>query len=263
MSEDRDAKLEEVEDQVNSYAKKGWRTIGIARSKQVDSDEEAEEAGVYFVGLLAIYDPPWEDTAATIKAAKDLGARVMMITGDQLAIAKQTASDVGMGSHILSSEGINNEALLRNNVEITDGFAEVFPEHKYAVVEALLNNGHKVGMTGDGVNDAPALKRATVGIAVHDSTEAARAAADIVLTSPGLSTIKEAMILSRKIFQKMRNYAIYRIACTLQLLVFFFLSLLIFEPQRFASASDEYFCIPVICIVIITVMNDGCILSIA
>lgn len=167
-------------------------------------------------------------------------------------------------------------------VESSDGFAQVFPEHKFLIVEILRQRGWICGMTGDGVNDAPALKKADVGIAVEGSTDAARAAADIVLTKPGLSVIINAIYLSRKIFQRMKNYVTYRIACTIQLLLFFFISVLLFHPDscQFShfiplkgdcpyqnnTSTEEvapYFKLPVIALVLITILNDGTIISIA
>merc|ERR1719498_472792 len=115
------------------------------------------------------------------------------------------------------------------------GFAQVFPEHKFLIVQTLRELGHRVGMTGDGVNDAPALKAADVGIAVAGSTDAARAAADIVLTSEGLSVIIEAIARARMIFERMRNYCIYRIACTTQLLFFFFIAMMFIAPSDVVS----------------------------
>merc|ERR1711959_87068 len=144
-----------------------------------------------------------------------------------------------------------------------DGFAQVFPEHKYLIIEALRQQGYLVGMTGDGVNDAPALKRADVGIAVEGATDATQAAADIVLTAPGLSTIVTAILYAREIFQRMKNYVIYRIACTLQLLSFFFFAILAIHPNSFGFEDHLYFKLPVIALVVITILNDGCIISIA
>ena len=148
-----------------------------------------------------------------------------MVTGDHLLIAKETCRELGMGTNILNTEVLNDPA---HSVEQLDeiimnshGFAEVMPEHKFQIVERIRHQGHVTGMTGDGVNDAPALKRADIGIAVFPATDAAKAAADIVLTEPGLSVIIDAIFRSRKIFQRMRNYCIYRISCTLQLLFFF------------------------------------------
>jgi magnesium-transporting ATPase (P-type) len=144
-----------------------------------------------------------------------------------------------------------------------DGFAQVFPEHKYLIVEALRQQGMLVGMTGDGVNDAPALKRADVGIAVQGATSAAQAAADIVLTEPGLSTIVTAIVTSRKIFQRMKNFVIYRVACTEQLLFFFFISCIFYHPNQFEDSWPQHFAIPVIALVTITILNDGTIISVA
>jgi H+-transporting ATPase len=156
-----------------------------------------------------------------------------------------------------------------------DGFAQVFPEHKYLIVECLRELGYKVGMTGDGVNDAPALKRADVGVAVLGCTDAARAAADIVLTQEGLSTIVKGIIIARKIFVRIRNFIVYRIAATLQLLVFFFIAVLAFEPESYMPADwqtdpdfpdttawPEFFHMPVIMLMLITLLNDGTLIAI-
>lgn len=161
--------------------------------------------------------------------------------------------------------------MLDSIIEQSDGFAEVFPEHKFAIVKILQETkGLRVGMTGDGVNDAPALKKADVGIAVEGSTDAARGAADIVLTSPGLSVIIEAVYRARKIFQRMKNYCTYRIACTMQLLLFFFIAMIFIRPASYDCSGHtgcgdlpDTFALPVITLVIITVLNDGTIISIA
>jgi len=161
--------------------------------------------------------------------------------------------------------------MLDSIIEQSDGFAEVFPEHKFAIVKILQEKKSlRVGMTGDGVNDAPALKKADVGIAVEGSTDAARGAADIVLTSPGLSVIIEAVFRARKIFQRMKNYCTYRIACTMQLLLFFFIAMIFIRPASYSCSGHtgcgdlpETFALPVITLVIITVLNDGTIISIA
>jgi len=154
----------------------------------------------------------------------------------------------------------------------SNGFAGVLPEHKFLIVEALRQRGHMVGMCGDGVNDAPALARADVGIAVSGATEAAQASADIVLTDPGLSTIVTAMVVSRKIFTRMKNFVIYRVACTEQLLFFFLISCLAFNPRDYAPKDSpdyneddwpEYFSLPVIALVTICILNDGTIISVA
>lgn len=261
------SKYELVSKWVDELASGGYRTLGVAKS----DDGETWD----MIGLIPLYDPPRDDTAETIKKAIHMEVSVKMITGDQTAIARETARELRMGDRIYNSDLLTSDnpvsaQMLDDLVEEADGFAEVFPEHKFAIVDILQKKGHRVGMTGDGVNDAPALKKADVGIAVQGATDAARAAADIVLTNPGLSVIIEAIYRSRKIFQRMCNYCIYRIACTFQLLVFFFISMIAIDPSKFAcQGSDDcddvpnVFSIPVIALVIITVLNDGTIISIA
>ena len=177
-----------------------------------------------FLGVLPLFDPPREDAKATIATARQMGVKVKMVTGDQLAIARETAGKLGLGTNILDASGFGDTkhhetAQLAESIEKADGFAQVFPEHKFHIVDVLQQRGHIVGMTGDGVNDAPALKKADCGIAVSGATDAARAAAAIVLMTPGLSVIIDAIKESRKIFQRMNSYAIYRIAETLRVLL--------------------------------------------
>ena len=148
---------------------------------------------------------------------------------------------------------INETPAVAKAIEDADGFAQVFPEHKFHIVEVLQKRGHIVGMTGDGVNDAPALKKADCGIAVSGATDAARAAAAIVLMTPGLSVIIDAIKESRKIFQRMNSYAIYRIAETLRVLLFMTLSILVFN----------FYPLTAVMIVMLALLNDGAILSIA
>ena len=187
-----------------------------------------------------------------------MGVSVKMVTGDALAIAQETAKKLGMGANILDASGFGNSkrhetAALAESIEKADGFAQVFPEHKFHIVDVLQQGGHIVGMTGDGVNDAPALKKADCGIAVSGATDAARAAAAIVLMTPGLSVIVDAIKESRKIFQRMNSYAIYRIAETLRVLLFMTLSILIFN----------FYPLTAVMIVMLALLNDGAILSIA
>jgi len=165
---------------------------------------------------------------------------------------------LGLGTNILDaslfSETKHHQAgLLADEIERVDGFAQVFPEHKYHIVDVLQQHGHIVGMTGDGVNDAPALKKADAGIAVSGATDAARAAADIVLLTPGLSVIIDAVKESRKIFQRMNSYAIYRIAETIRVLLFMTLSIVVFN----------FYPVTAVMIVFLALLNDGPILTIA
>jgi H+-transporting ATPase len=198
-----------VDKAVNEFAARGFRSLGVAR---------ADGKGKWqFLGVLPLFDPPRDEAKATIATARQMGVTIKMVTGDALAIAVETAKKLGMGTNILDAGGFGDTkhqatAKLAESIESADGFAQVFPEHKFHIVEILQKRGHIVGMTGDGVNDAPALKKADCGIAVSGATDAARAAASIVLLTSGLSVIIEAIKESRKIFQRMNSYAIYRIA---------------------------------------------------
>ena len=239
-----------VEKVVNEFAVRGFRSLGVARA---DGDGKWQ-----FLGVLPLFDPPREDAKATIATARQMGVKVKMVTGDALAIAQETAKKLGMGTDILDASGFGDTkhqetAQLAESIENADGFAQVFPEHKFHIVDVLQKRGHIVGMTGDGVNDAPALKKADCGIAVSSATDAARAAAAIVLMTPGLSVIIEAIKGSRKIFQRMNSYAIYRIAETLRVLLFMTLSILIFN----------FYPLTAVMIVMLALLNDGAILSIA
>eukprot|EP00747_Dinoflagellata_sp_TGD_P036348 gnl/TRDRNA2_/TRDRNA2_138421_c2_seq1.p1 gnl/TRDRNA2_/TRDRNA2_138421_c2~~gnl/TRDRNA2_/TRDRNA2_138421_c2_seq1.p1 ORF type:complete len:702 (+),score=123.33 gnl/TRDRNA2_/TRDRNA2_138421_c2_seq1:311-2107(+) len=259
-----------VTENVNNFASRGYRCIGVARGKLSKDESVAWE----FLGLIPLFDPPRDDTAATIRKAGQLGIEVKMITGDQTAIAIETSKTLNMGQNIFNAdalalpEGVGEDSPQAQQraemVEAANGFAEVFPEHKFNIVQILQKRGHRTGMTGDGVNDAPALKAGDVGIAVAGSTDAARAAADIVLTSDGLSVIIEAIARARMIFERMRNYCIYRIACTTNLLLFFFFTMMFIDPKPYgAPANVQTFDLPVLCLVLITLLNDGCILTIA
>ena len=239
-----------VEKAVNEFAARGFRSLGVARTNGTGQWE--------FMGVLPLFDPPREDARATIETAGRMGVRIMMVTGDSLAIARETAKKLDMGSNIFDTRGLGDAKHQENqqvaeSIEKADGFAQVFPEHKFHIVDILQKKGHIVGMTGDGVNDAPALKKADCGIAVSDATDAARAAASIVLMTPGLSVIIDAIKESRKIFQRMNSYAVYRIAETLRVLLFMTLSILVFN----------FYPVTAVMIVILALLNDGAILSIA
>jgi H+-transporting ATPase len=210
------------------------------------------------VGVLPLFDPPREDAKATIATARHMGIEIKMVTGDALAIARETAKTLNMGTNILDGASLGDSKhdetdATAKSIEQADGFAQVFPEHKFHIVDTLQKHGHIVGMTGDGVNDAPALKKADCGIAVSGATDAARAAASIVLMTPGLSVIIEAVKESRRIFQRMNSYAIYRIAETLRVLFFMTLAILVFN----------FYPLTAVMIVMLALLNDGAILSIA
>ena len=239
-----------VDKAVNDFAASGFRSLGVAR---------AEGDGLWqFLGVLPLFDPPRDDAKATVADAGKMGVKVKMVTGDALAIAKETAKKLDMGTNILDAASLGDSkkqetAEVAESIDKADGFAQVFPEHKFHIVDVLQKRGHIVGMTGDGVNDAPALKKADCGIAVSGATDAARAAASIVLVAPGLSVIIDAIKESRKIFQRMNSYAIYRIAETLRVLFFMTLAILVFK----------FYPVTAVMIVMIAVLNDGAILSIA
>jgi len=235
----------EIETTVRGYvqdlADRGFRALGVAINL---NPPHLEEKKWEYLGILSIFDPPRDDTKATIAAAIASGIAVKMVTGDHGAIARETCRTLGMGDMILNTTTLDDktksQATLDQIILACDGFAEVMPEHKFKIVERIRAMGNVCGMTGDGVNDAPALKRADVGIAVAGATDAARAAADLVLTEEGLSVIIDAIFESRKIFQRMRNYIIYRIACTIQLLVFFFLAILLIDPDGAYYFKGQY-----------------------
>jgi H+-transporting ATPase len=241
---------EQVGKAIEDLAERGYRSLAVART-----DPNGRWS---FAGLLPLYDPPREDSKEIIASARDMGIDVKMVTGDQLAIAREIGRQLDVGDNILNadmfSETRHHEAgQLAEAIEKADGFAQVFPEHKYHIVDVLQQRKHIVGMTGDGVNDAPALKKADAGIAVSGATDAARSAADIVLLSPGLRVIIDAVREARKIFRRMNSYAIYRIAETIRVLLFMTLSILVFN----------FYPVTAVMIVLLALLNDGAILSIA
>ena len=243
----KEAVADKVNKQIDAFAVKGFRTLGVARTDT--------QGNWQFAGLIPLYDPPREDSAQTIKTAQSMGVEVKMVTGDHAAIGKEVAHQVNLGTNIMpvSSFLDKPDREAQRVVEAADGFAQVYPEHKYHIVELLQNKGHIVGMTGDGVNDAPALKEADAGIAVASATDAAKSAADIVLTKPGLSVIIDALKESRKIFQRMNSYAVYRIAETIRVLFFITLAILVFN----------FYPVTAIMIVLLALFNDAPIMAIA
>jgi H+-transporting ATPase len=228
------------------FAHRGYRALAVARA----------DGGQWRVtGVLGLQDPPREDSRATLAEAQRLGVEVKMVTGDRAEIAGEIAREVGLGDRILDAGTLPHQegADLTGTIARADGFAQVVPEDKYRIVQALQNSGHIVAMTGDGVNDAPALRRADAGVAVAGATDAARAASDIVLLTPGLSTIIEAIRRAREVFRRMENYAVYRITETIRVVVFVTVTILAFA----------FFPVTPIQVVLLAVLNDAAILSIA
>ena len=277
----KDSKVRErCESDMKAFGARGIRCLGVAKTTGNNDDWE-------LLGMLTFMDPPRPDTRKTLMEAEDYGVKVKMVTGDHVLIAREVARALGMDDYIKSSDGLplldpvtkkkppNLGKDFGDMCLAVDGFAQVYPEHKYLIVECLRELGYKVGMTGDGVNDAPALKRADVGIAVEGSTDAARAASDIVLTQPGLSTIITGIFVARKIFSRIRNFINYRIAATLQLLLFFFIAVFLFKPVDYMPSDwqtnpdfpdsmswPKFFHIPVLMLMLITLLNDGTLIAI-
>ncbi|KAH9448632.1 hypothetical protein Pst134EA_027933 [Puccinia striiformis f. sp. tritici] len=256
-------KTEDIEQQleadVEEFARRGLRALAVAYEDVPSGDAEGPGSGFQLIGLLSIFDPPREDTKQTIDDAVSLGLKVKMVTGDQLAIAKETGRRLGLGDTMFASKVLkegpppgSKYSSVDNMILEADGFAGVYPEHKYEIVKKLQNLGHMVAMTGDGANDAPALARANVGIAVEGATDAARGAADIVLTEPGLSTIVHAIRQSRIVFQRMRNYSIYACAVTIRIVVGFAI-------MAFAFQFD----FPPFMVLVIAILNDGTVMTIS
>ncbi|MCB1074527.1 MAG: plasma-membrane proton-efflux P-type ATPase [Simkania sp.] len=238
----------QVNKAVEELAARGFRTLGVAKG---------DGKSWTFLGLIPLFDPPREDTKETIEKAKEMHVKVKMVTGDHTAIAKEIAGKLDLGTNIvpvsqLCSKDLTEEAS-EKMLEQADGFSEVFPEHKFQIVKRLQAKKHIVGMTGDGVNDAPALKQADIGIAVSNATDAARAAADLILTEPGLLVIKHAIDEARRIFGRMKSYAMYRISETCRLLFFLFLALVLFQTSALTAVM----------IIVIALLNDIPIMMIA
>jgi len=237
---------------IDEFAQQGYRALGVALRAEGDKHWQ-------FLGIISLFDPPREDSAETIASAKAYGVNMKMVTGDNKAIAKQVSEKLGLGTHILSAgelslgQANDRDITAAEQVEQTDGYAEVFPEHKFNIVKLLQGRNHITGMTGDGVNDAPALKQADVGIAVSGATDAARAAADLVLTAPGLTVIINAIEEARRIFERMHAYAVYRICETIRIMFFVVLTMVLFD----------FYPITAIMIILLAFFNDVPIMAIA
>ena len=201
--------------EAEKLAAEGYRVLAVAAGS---------EKAMTTSGFLALLDLPRDDSARFVQSLQSLGIRVLMITGDALATARAVAARVGIGGRACSSDR------LRDNVESAgecDVFAGVFPEDKFRLVQALQQAGHIVGMTGDGVNDAPALKQAEVGVAVANATDIAKATASIILTSPGLGDVVSAVETSRRIYQRMLTYTLNKIIKTIEIALFLSLGLVL------------------------------------
>lgn len=247
-----EAMKKKYQDNVQRLAETGYRALGVA---YLDDPKDGEDKGMTLVAVLPLHDPPREDTADTITAAQDLGIDVKMITGDHAAAAKEIASEIGLGTDLASADDLaswsDDEFAAR--AEQFDIFAQVLPETKYRIVKALQEEGHVVGMTGDGVNDSPALHRADVGIAVEGANDVARESADVILTRPGLKVIINGVREGKMVFSRMKNYVIYRISETYRIIFFITLTVLIFNLKPLGPNQ----------IVLLAIMNDIPILAIA
>lgn len=262
----------EVDKIIEDLGSRGIRCLTVARTK--------EDGKWHMAGILTFLDPPRPDTKDTVRRSKEYGVDVKMITGDHQLIAKEMARMLDMDTNIMTSEGLPKFPESGDPKDIPDtlgeeygdhmlacgGFAHVYPEHKYLIVETLRQRGYTCAMTGDGVNDSPALKRADVGVAVHGATDAARAASDMVLTEPGLSVVVDAMLIARGVFQRMLSFLTYRVSATLQLVFFFFIGVFALPTQNYGvPATDtefQFFHIPVLMFMLITLLNDGTLMSI-
>jgi H+-transporting ATPase len=214
--------VEDLDHAVDQLAGRGLRVLAVASG--VDHD-------FHIAGLIGLEDPPRPDSSHLIARLKELGVRVVMITGDGLLTAKAIAGRIGIGNHACRSDALSDPEPTNNgNCEV---YAEVLPEDKFKLVEKYQRTGYIVGMTGDGVNDAPALKQADVGIAVANATDVAKAAASLVLTSPGLGNVVSAIDTSRRIYQRMLTYTLNKIIKTIE--IAFFLSLGLIFTRTFVT----------------------------
>lgn len=243
-----------VEQSVADLGSRGYRALGVARSHDAGKTWSV-------LGLLPMFDPPRDDSQQTIDKVRFKGVAVKMVTGDDTAIARETARQLGLGTNIVAAADAFPKDMDPDHVpdsiaaaiEKADGFARVFPEHKYAIVKALQRRGHLVAMTGDGVNDAPALKQADCGTAVSGATDAARGAAALILTAPGLSVIDNAIDEARRIFGRITSYTIYRVALTMDIMFLVVLSTIFLNFQPLTA----------IMIVIMSLLDDLPIMTIA
>jgi H+-transporting ATPase len=237
---------------VDDFAGKGYRAVGVAYK---DAEPQDEDTQMTLVAVLPLRDPPREDTKETLDSARELGITVKMITGDHAAAAKQIGEEIGIEGELVTADEIASwsDEEFAAKAERYSIFSQVMPESKYRIVDALKKESHVVGMTGDGVNDSPALKKADVGIAVDGANDVARAASDVILTQPGLKVIINGVREGKMVFARMKNYVIYRISETLRLVVFITLVVLIFNVKPIGPHQ----------IILLAILNDIPILMIA
>ncbi|MFW5778111.1 MAG: plasma-membrane proton-efflux P-type ATPase [Bacteroidota bacterium] len=247
-----------VNSKVEELGEEGLRSLGVAK-KEENKDWE-------YLGILPLLDPPREDSKATMQDALNHGVDIRMVTGDHRSIARKVAKQIGMNNDIISAKDYfekedlqekkrthqKRKEFVREN-KSPGGFAEVTPEHKFKIIKQYQAEDRIIGMTGDGVNDAPALKQANVGIAVSGATDAARSASDLVLTEPGLGVISQAIEEARRIFERMISYTTFRITESMRVLLFMTLSILAF---RFYPVTP-------VMIVLLAILNDIPIMTIA
>lgn len=243
------ADVEQIKDQLKTvdvrFSTQGYKTVGISIQKGAGPME--------FAAIIPMIDPPREDTKITIYRIRQAGINVKMITGDHLNIAIETSRLIGLGTGVLPATDLWPACAVRDETILTaDGFAQVLPKDKREVVLVLQGRGLVVGMTGDGVNDAPALAQAQIGIAVDGATEAARSAADMILTSPGLSVIYDAIVESRRIFARLRSYVLYRIAATIQIVLVLSIMIYAYEDTM-----------PALYVILLALLNDVTMLPVA
>jgi H+-transporting ATPase len=213
-----------IEQKMNGLANKGYRVMAVAVGK--------EASAMVIVGLVGLYDKPRKDSAKLIDRLRSLGISVKMLTGDSLPIAKQIAQEVGLGDKVTRMADVESsrsqDALFAAEVvDKSDGFAEIYPEGKYRIVKGLQAEKHVVGMTGDGINDAAALKQAEVGIAVSNATDVAKGSASVVLTEEGLSNVVNLVVTGRMIYQRILTWIFNKIVKTFQVVLFVIVAFLL------------------------------------
>lgn len=282
LCENKSSIEREVNEYVDSLARRGIRCLTVA--KTTDPAMQHWE----MAGIVTFLDPERPDTKETIRLSRIYGVDVKMVTGDQKLIAIEMARRLNLPTEIETTadgnlpkfpesgdpKDIPNTLGHTHGDKIKDagGFAQVHPDDKYLIVETLRQRGFICAMTGDGVNDAPALKRSDVGVAVHGATDAARAASDMVLTEPGLRVIVDAMLIARGVFQRMQSFLTYRVSATLQLVFFFFIAVFALPPAHYyghgpvgsaeLGKDGDYFHLPVLQFMLITLLNDGTLMAI-